>query len=101
MSHSPDAPNGQVFIVSAARTPIGKFGGSLADVSATTLGGIAIGAAVERSGRYTSAVVGVTLCVLPVCLLWLLWEPPNKCHLRVSRKKKFKRGMAWSEIIFP
>jgi acetyl-CoA C-acetyltransferase len=42
--------NGQVFLVSAARTPIGKFGGSLADVPATTLGGIAIRAAVERSG---------------------------------------------------
>lgn len=42
--------NGQVFIVSAARTPIGKFGGSLADVPATTLGGIAIRAAVERAG---------------------------------------------------
>jgi len=42
--------NGQVFIVSAARTPIGKFGGSLADVPATTLGGIAIRAALERAG---------------------------------------------------
>ena len=41
--------NGQVFIVSAARTPIGKFGGSLADVPAVTLGGIAIKAAVERA----------------------------------------------------
>jgi acetyl-CoA C-acetyltransferase len=42
--------NGEVFLVSAARTPIGKFAGSLADVPATTLGGIAIRAAVERSG---------------------------------------------------
>ena len=42
--------NGEVYIVSAARTPIGKFGGSLADVPATTLGGIAIRAAVERAG---------------------------------------------------
>jgi acetyl-CoA C-acetyltransferase len=42
--------NGQVFIVSAARTPIGKFNGSLADVPATTLGGVAIRAAVERAG---------------------------------------------------
>jgi acetyl-CoA C-acetyltransferase len=39
-----------VFLVSAARTPIGKFGGSLAEVPATTLGGIAIRAAVERAG---------------------------------------------------
>jgi acetyl-CoA C-acetyltransferase len=42
--------SGEVFLVSAARTPIGKFGGSLADVPATTLGGIAIKAAVERAG---------------------------------------------------
>jgi acetyl-CoA C-acetyltransferase len=42
--------NGQVFIVSAARTPIGKFGGVLSDTPATTLGGVAIRAAVERSG---------------------------------------------------
>ena len=44
------APNGQVYLVSAARTPIGKFAGSLADVPATTLGAIAIRAAVERAG---------------------------------------------------
>ena len=42
--------NGGVFIVSAARTPIGKFGGALAEVPATTLGGVAIRAAMERSG---------------------------------------------------
>jgi acetyl-CoA C-acetyltransferase len=42
--------NGQVFIVSAARTPIGKFGGALAETPATALGGVAIRAAVERSG---------------------------------------------------
>ena len=49
-------PSGAVFIVSAARTPIGKFGGSLADVPATTLGGIAIRAAVERAGIANDAV---------------------------------------------
>lgn len=43
-------PSGQVFLVSAARTPIGKFDGGLAGVPATTLGGIAIRAAVERAG---------------------------------------------------
>ncbi|HET9613740.1 MAG TPA: acetyl-CoA C-acetyltransferase [Candidatus Limnocylindrales bacterium] len=42
--------NGQVFLASAARTPIGKFGGALAETPATTLGGVAIRAAVERSG---------------------------------------------------
>lgn len=44
------SPNGQTFIVSAARTPIGKFGGALSTVPATELGGIAIRAAVERAG---------------------------------------------------
>jgi acetyl-CoA C-acetyltransferase len=42
--------SGDVFIVSAARTPIGKFGGALSTVSATELGGVAIRAAVERAG---------------------------------------------------
>jgi acetyl-CoA C-acetyltransferase len=42
--------NGGVYLVSAARTPIGKFAGALADVPAVELGGFAIRAAVERSG---------------------------------------------------
>src|SRR5688572_1562170 len=43
-------PDGRVFIVSAARTPIGKFGGALATTPATELGGVAIRAAVDRAG---------------------------------------------------
>jgi acetyl-CoA C-acetyltransferase len=39
-----------VFILSAARTPIGKFGGGLSTVPATQLGAVAIRAAVERAG---------------------------------------------------
>ena len=39
-----------VYIVSAVRTPIGSFGGSLKDISATKLGATAIQAAVERAG---------------------------------------------------
>jgi len=42
--------NGHVYLVSAARTPIGKFGGALSSVPATELGGVAIRAAVERAG---------------------------------------------------
>ena len=42
--------DGHVFIVSAARTPIGKFGGALATTPAVELGGVAIRAAVERAG---------------------------------------------------
>lgn len=48
--------NGQVYLVSAARTPIGKFNGALADVPATMLGGIAIRAAVERAGVPTDQI---------------------------------------------
>jgi acetyl-CoA C-acetyltransferase len=51
-----NAPNGDIFIVSAARTPIGKFGGSLAETPATTLGGVAIRAAVERAGIPTDQI---------------------------------------------
>ena len=40
----------EVFIVSAVRTPIGSFGGTLADVSATKLGSIAIRGALEKAG---------------------------------------------------
>jgi acetyl-CoA C-acetyltransferase len=40
----------EVVILSAARTPIGKFGGALSTVPATDLGAVAIRAAVERSG---------------------------------------------------
>ncbi len=43
-------PGGNVYIVSAARTPIGKFGGALAGIPATQLGAVAIRAAVERAG---------------------------------------------------
>jgi acetyl-CoA C-acetyltransferase len=43
-------PSGHVYLVSAARTPIGKFGGALAGVPATELGAAAIRAAVERAG---------------------------------------------------
>jgi acetyl-CoA C-acetyltransferase len=40
----------EVVIVSATRTPIGSFGGSLATLSATHLGAVVIKAAVEKSG---------------------------------------------------
>lgn len=40
----------EVYIISAVRTPIGSFGGSLASISATQLGAIAIRGAVERAG---------------------------------------------------
>jgi acetyl-CoA C-acetyltransferase len=42
--------NGRVFLVSAARTPIGKFGGAFVETPAVELGGVAIRAALDRSG---------------------------------------------------
>ena len=43
-------PNGHVYLVGAARTPIGKFGGALSGVPAVELGAVAIRAAIDRSG---------------------------------------------------
>ncbi len=40
----------EVYIISASRTPIGSFGGSLSTISATELGSIAIKGALEKSG---------------------------------------------------
>lgn len=40
----------QVYLVSAVRTPIGKFGGTLAGMTAADLGVIAAKAAIERAG---------------------------------------------------
>ena len=40
----------QSFIISAVRTPIGSFGGSLSSITAPTLGATAIKAAIEKAG---------------------------------------------------
>ncbi len=53
--------NGGVYLVSAARTPIGKFGGAFADVPAVELGGVAIRAAVEMSGLPATVTVDEVL----------------------------------------
>ena len=50
------ARDNDVVIVSAARTPIGRFQGSLAALSASKLGAVAIRAAVDRAGIDGSAV---------------------------------------------
>ena len=41
---------GDVYILSAVRTPIGKFGGSLASLTAADMGVVAAKAAIERAG---------------------------------------------------
>ncbi len=55
----------EVYIVSAARTAIGSFGGSLKDFSATQLGAVAIKEAVKRAGIKPEDVQDVLMgCVM-------------------------------------
>jgi acetyl-CoA C-acetyltransferase len=55
----------EVVIISAVRTPMGSFGGSLKDLSATQLGAIAIKAAIEKAGIKPEQVQDVLMgCVL-------------------------------------
>jgi acetyl-CoA C-acetyltransferase len=58
-----------VVIVSAVRTPVGKFLGALSDLSAVELGAIAVRAAVERAGIAPESVDECVMgCVLPAGL---------------------------------
>ncbi|MBL7719818.1 MAG: acetyl-CoA C-acyltransferase [Flavipsychrobacter sp.] len=55
----------EVYIVSAVRTPMGSWGGSLKDFSATQLGAVAIKGAIERAGINASEINEVLMgCVL-------------------------------------
>jgi len=55
----------EAVIVGAARTPVGKFGGGLKDVSAVKLGTIAVSEALKRSGVNPADIDEVILgCVL-------------------------------------
>jgi acetyl-CoA C-acetyltransferase len=55
----------EVYIVSAVRTPIGSFGGSLKDIPATKLGAIAIKGAIEKAGIKPNDVNEVLMgCVI-------------------------------------
>ncbi len=55
----------KVYIVSACRTPIGKFGGALSTVSSAELGAVVIKDAVQRAGVLPEAVDHVFMgCVL-------------------------------------
>lgn len=59
----------EVVIVGAARTPVGKFQGALADLSSVQLGAIAIREAVRRSGIDARTVDECVMgCVLPAGL---------------------------------
>src|SRR5213079_2079836 len=55
----------EVYIISAVRTPIGSFGGSLKDLSATQLGAIAIKGALQKAGVKAEQIQDVLMgCVL-------------------------------------
>ena len=54
----------EVYIVSAARTPIGSFGGKLAGFTATQLGSKAIAGALDKAGVEASQVQVSSLVVL-------------------------------------
>lgn len=51
----------EVYIISASRTPIGSFGGSLSTISATELGSIAIKGAIEKAGVEVNEVSEVIM----------------------------------------
>lgn len=73
----------ETVIVSAARTPIGRFGGALKDLSAVDLGGIAIKAAVERAGIDPA---GIDFVVMGQVLQAACGQIP-------SRQATFKAGL--------
>ncbi len=54
----------EVYIVSAVRTPMGSFGASLKDISATKLGAVAIAEAVKRAGITPNDVQDVLMGVV-------------------------------------
>ncbi len=55
----------EVYIISAVRTPMGSFGGSLKDFSATKLGAIAIKGAIEKAGVDPTLINDVLMgCVI-------------------------------------
>ena len=59
----------EIVIVSAARTPVGKFQGALSSLTATELGAIAVREAVKRAGIDAASVDECIMgCVLPAGL---------------------------------
>ena len=59
----------EVVIVSAVRTPVGKFGGALSDLSAVQLGALVVREAVRRAGIAPEIVEECNMgCVLPAGL---------------------------------
>jgi acetyl-CoA C-acetyltransferase len=74
-----------IVIVGSARTPMGGFQGSLSDVSAPELGGVAIRAAVERAGVKPEDIEDV---VMGLCLFAGLKQAP-------ARQAAHHAGLSW------
>ena len=66
-----------VYIVDAKRTPIGKYGGSLAGIPATELGAIVIKALLEKNPEIRKHIDEVILGnVLSAGLVWVMEKFP-------------------------
>lgn len=74
-----------IVIVGSARTPMGGFQGSLSEVSAPELGGVAIRAAVERAGVKPEEIEDV---VMGLCLFAGLKQAP-------ARQAAHHAGLSW------
>jgi 3-oxoadipyl-CoA thiolase len=61
MARDPNRPLRDAWIVSAVRTPIGRYGGALKDVRPDDLAALVVRAAVERAGISPAAVEDVVL----------------------------------------
>ena len=59
MTHTPSAED--IVIIDGARTPIGRFNGSLSGFSGTDLGGLAIEAVLDRTGVAPDAIDSVVM----------------------------------------
>ncbi len=80
------APNDDpIVIVGAARTPMGGFGGELKDVDAPGLGGVAIGAALERAGIEPEEVDDL---IMGLCLFAGVKQAP-------ARQAAHHAGIPW------
>jgi acetyl-CoA C-acetyltransferase len=67
-----------VVVVSAARTPVGKFQGSLADLSAVDLGAIAVREAVRRASIDAAFAASVDECIMGCVLPAGLGQNPAR-----------------------
>jgi len=77
--------NREVVVVSAVRTAIGEYGGSLKDIAPTDLAGLVIKAAVQRSGLDSSAVEH--------CVIGSVTHSDRK-DMYMSRAAALKGGLA-------